>query len=83
MADALTAGEIMNALRVRDEIAHRINRINRATSRGEKVTVEHGKVIAEKLIELGYVDVAKVHETIVNEGENDEGDEDDFDLADL
>lgn len=75
---APTPGDIMNALRIRDEIAQRINRVNRSTSRGEKVSLEHAKFVAERLIVLGYIDTAKVHDAIVNDDdfEPDEDDED-------
>tara|TARA_B100000700_G_scaffold110520_2_gene124524 strand:+ start:6901 stop:7167 length:267 start_codon:yes stop_codon:yes gene_type:complete len=77
---ALTAGQIMNALRIRNEVAERMNRVNRSTSRGEKVSIEAAKVIAERLIELGYIDTAKVHDAIVSEkGEPNEGVDDLFD----
>lgn len=74
---APTGADILKALEIRDEIAHKINRINRSTSRGEKVTVEHAKLVAERLIELGYVDVAAVHSALANDDDDDDEVDDD------
>lgn len=77
--DALTTGQIMNALRVRDELADKISRVSTASEYGGRPTrvgKAHAELIAERLIEIGFANVEKIHDAIVD------GTTDDDDLFD-
>lgn len=76
---APTSGEIMNALRIRDELAARIAKVKNSTdySRATSVGKMHAKIIAEALIEQGVIDTARIHRDIIV-GPPDDEDEDDF-----
>lgn len=62
---APTPGEVMNALRIRDEIASLIRRSDLT------LPIEKARTAAERLIAAGFVDTAAVHRSIID------GDDDD------
>lgn len=56
-----TTASVKEAFVIRDKIADAISRVNRSAAFGkEKIGLEHAKVVAERLITLGYIDITAV-----------------------